>query len=138
MADPRDDVIFDGIEYEAITIPHDDTIVYDAEEVGGSAQVGLAVSLESSKLVTLAGNGENIYGRLNKVEPDGYAVVQYRGYVKLPGGDTATLTPGTKIVGDLGAASAEGYIQSVSTQDTVSRGVIIDASDPTEVVVYLE
>ena len=138
MSDPRADVRYDEIDAKQITIAHDNTIVYDIEEEGGSAQVGLAVSIESSGVVTLAGNGENVYGKLIKVEQDGFCVVQYRGYMQLPGGDGATLTAGLKIVGDLGAASAEGYIQVVSTQDTVSRGIIIDASDATAVWVYLE
>lgn len=138
MANPREAVSFEGIEYKAATIPHDATIVYDPLVEGGAAQVGLAVSIESSNVLTLAGDGENIYGKLIKVEPGGMAVVQYRGYVTLPGGSGATLTAGLKIVGDLGASSAEGYIQAVSTQDTVSRGIIIDASVATAVVVYLE
>lgn len=138
MSDPRADVRYDEIDAKQITIAHDNTIVYDIEEEGGSAQVGLAVSIESSGVVTLAGNGENVYGKLVKVEQDGFCVVQYRGYMQLPGGEGATLTAGLKIVGDLGASNAEGYIQVVSTQDTVSRGVIIDSSDATAVWVYLE
>jgi|SRR5688572_9934897 len=138
MSDPRADVRYNEIDTKQITIEHDATIVYDIEEVGGSAQVGLAVSIESNGVVTLAGNGENVFGKLIKVENDGFCVVQYRGFMQLPGGDSATLTAGLKIVGDLGAASAEGYIQAVSTQDTVSRGMIIDATDATGVWVYLE
>lgn len=138
MADPRNVVSFEGIGYTAYTYPHDNTIVYDADVVNGAAQVGLAVTLESDGTVSLVGDGEQVEGKLIKVEPGGFCVVQNGGVVTLPGGSGATLTAGTKIVGDLGPSSAEGYIQSVATQHTVSRGTIIDASDAAAVVVRLE
>lgn len=137
MADPRLSANLVGIGYQAVTIAHDDTIVYDATKAGGAAQVGLAVTIESSGTVSLVGDGENVFGKLVKVESDGFCVVQTGGYMTLPGGDGATLTAGLKIVGDLGAANAEGYIQAVSTQHTVSRGMIIDSSTATAVVVSL-
>lgn len=137
MADPRLSANLVGIGYQAVTIAHDDTIVYDATKAGGAAQVGLAVTIESSGTVSLVGDGENVFGKLVKVESDDFCVVQTGGYMTLPGGDGATLTAGLKIVGDLGAANAEGYIQAVSTQHTVSRGMIIDSSTATAVVVSL-
>lgn len=137
MADPREAVSHVGIGYFAQTYPHDNTIVYDATLAGGAAQVGLAVTLEASNAVSLVGDGEEVEGKLVKVEPGGICVVQTGGIMELPGGTTATLTPGTKIIGDL-LVAAEGYIQSVATQHTVSRGTIIDATDPTAVVVRLE
>ena len=138
MADPREAVIVDGIGYKAFTYVHDDTIVYDSAVLGGSAQVGLAVTLEDDKQVSLVGDGEQVEGLLVKVEPGGIAVVQTGGVAVFQGGSGATLTPGTKIVGALGVSSAEGYIKNVTTQHTVSRGTIIDAADPTEVRVRLE
>jgi hypothetical protein len=142
MTDPREDVRFEGIGYVAFTYNHDDTIVYDITEEGNSAQVGLAVTLESSGVVSLVGDGEQVEGKLVKVEPGGVAVVQVGGVMTLPGGSGATLTPGSKIVGDLGAASAEGYVQSAAAATAanavVSRGTIIDASVATAVVVRLE
>ena len=138
MSDPREAVSFLGIGYTAYTYPHDNTIVYDANVVGGSAQVGLAVTLETAGAVSLVGDGEEVEGKLIKVEPGGFCVVQTGGVMTLPGGSGATLTVGTKIVGDLGAASAEGYIQSVAAQHSVSRGTIIDPSTATAVVVRME
>lgn len=143
MADPREDVAFDSIDYRAVTYKHDDTIVYDATKAGGSAQVGLAVTLESNKTVSLVGDGESVEGRLVKVEPGGICVVQNRGYMKLPRGSSASLTPGKKIVGDL-LTAAEGYIREVATATAaelgVARGRVIDSSetdDGDEVVVEL-
>lgn len=137
MADPREAVNFEGIGYTAYTYPHDNTIVYDADLAYGAEQVGLAVTLESNGTVSLVGSGEQVEGKLVKVEPGGFCVVQTGGVVTLPGGTSATLTAGTKIVGDL-LVAAEGYIQSASTEHTVSRGTIIDSSDAENVVVRLE
>ena len=140
MADPRADVKYDGIGAQFVTYKHDDTIVFAATAVNGSAQVGLAVSLEDDEIVTLAGDGEAIEGKLIQVEPDGYCVVQVAGYMTLPGGTSADLTNGKKIVGDL-LVSAEGYIREVATATAaelgVARGRIIDNSTTTAVVVCL-
>lgn len=135
MADPRAAVNHLS-KYRAKTYPHDNTIVYSAAEENGSAQVGLAVTIESNNLISLVGSGEQVEGKLIKVESDGFCVVQVEGEMTLPGGTGATLTAGLKIVGDL-LEAAEGYIQAVSTEDTVSRGTIIDASTATAVVVRL-
>lgn len=140
MADPRAANSFNlgPHDHQVATFVHDSTIVYDADEEGGSAQVGLAVSIESSNVVTLAGSGENVLGKLLSVDADGFCSVQHSGFMTLPGGASATLTAGLKIVGDLGGGgSDEGYIQAVSTEDTVSRGMIIDSSTATAVVVLL-
>lgn len=142
MADPRAAVSYEGIGYEAETFEHDNTIVYDSTQENGSEQVGLAVTLEGSQTVSLVGDGENVLGRLVKVEQDGFCVVQTGGFMELPGGSGASLTEGKKIVGDLGAASAEGYIREVNTATAaelgVARGQIVDSSDATAVVVRLE
>jgi hypothetical protein len=114
--------------------------VYDATLAGGAAQVGLAVTLVASNQVSLVGDGEEVEGKLVKVEPGGFCVVQSGGTMELPGGTSATLTPGSKIVGDL-LVSAEGYIQSAAAgtaaHHVVSRGRILDASVTTAVVVSL-
>lgn len=141
MADPRAAVRYSEIGAQFVTYAHDNTIVYSATAVNGSAQVGLAVSLETNGTVTLAGDGECVEGKLIQVEPDGYCVVQVAGYMTLPGGDSATLTVGVAIVGDLGAASAEGYIRIAASgtagELVVCRGRIIDSSTTTATVVCL-
>lgn len=140
MADPREATSLIGIGYEAVTYPHDNTIVYDASLQGGSAQVGLAATLESANVVSLVGDGENVLGRIVKVEPGDIVVVQTHGHMELPGGDGATLTVGSKIVGDLGAASAEGYIRTVAASDAelaVAKGEIKDATTTTAVIVEM-
>lgn len=140
MADPRA-AVNNISKYRAQTYAHDATIVYDAAEEGGSAQVGLAVTQEGSQTVSLVGDGEQVEGKLIKVESDGLCVVQIEGDMELPGGDSATLTEGASIVGDLGAAAAEGYIRAVATGTAaelgVARGTIVDSSTATAVVVRL-
>jgi len=141
MSDPRAALSYNEIGALFVTYAHDDTIVYSATAVNGSAQVGLAVTLESDFTVTLSGDGEAVEGKLIQVEPDGFCVVQVAGYMTLPGGDSATLTNAAKIVGDLGAASAEGYIRSAASgtaaELVLARGRIIDNTTTTAVVVCL-
>lgn len=142
MSDPRLDVKYDDIKAEFVTFKIDNsTITYSATQVNGSAQVGLAVTLSGAETVELAGDGEDVVGKLISVDADGYCVVQTGGFMTFPGGSGATLTLGNKIVGDLGAASAEGYVRAVNTAVAaelgVARGMIIDASVTTAVVVRL-
>jgi hypothetical protein len=140
MADPRAAISFEGIKPVNVTYAHDESIVYSATAVNGSVSVGLAVSLVDDAEVTLAGDGEPLEGKLIKVEPDGFCVVQESGYMTLPGGTSATLTNGAKIVGDL-LVSAEGYIRAAASGTAaeliLARGRIIDNSDTEAVVVRL-
>jgi hypothetical protein len=141
MANPRNVTEYTGIDGVYATYSHDNTIVYSATEENGSAQVGLAVTIESDKTVTLIGDGEPVEGKLIKVEADGKCNVQVGGYMALPGGDGATLTIGQPIVGDLGAASAEGYIRaanSATAAETINaRGAIVDNDTTTAVMCRL-
>jgi len=140
MADPRSAVNLEGIGYESETFQIDNsTITYDANQPGGSEQVGLAVTLASANTVELVGDGEAVLGKLVQVDSDNFCTVQTGGNMTLPGGTGATLTLGKAIVGDLGAASAEGYIREVDTATAaelgVAKGEILDASTTTAVVV---
>lgn len=119
----------------------DSTITYSATAVNGSAQVGLAVTLSDDDTIGLVGDGEAVLGKLLQVDSDGFATVQIGGVMELPGGSGASLTLGKKIVGDLGAASAEGYIREVDTDTAAELGVahgrIENAATTTAVVVRL-
>lgn len=142
MADPRKAVKYDGIgaRYETFAIDNS-TITYDVTKDNGSAQVGLAVTLSGADTVALTADGQFVLGRLIKVEADGYATVQVGGCMALPGGSGASLTRGKAIVGDLGAASAKGYIREVDTATAaelgVCRGFIQNAGDTAAVIVCL-
>lgn len=142
MANPRDTV-----DYEAIAAPSDyatfltdnSTILYDADEENGSAQVGLAVTLSADKTIALCADAEFVLGKLVKVEADNKATVQVGGFMTLPGGTGAALTRGKRIVGDL-LVAAKGYIREVLVSDTGemgrARGFIID-DDATNPIVRL-
>lgn len=141
MSNPRAIVDFEGIQNYRFTVPYDNsTITYDATEDGGSSAVGLAATLNSSDQAALCADAEGILGKIISVEADGMVTIE-RGFVTLPGGASATLTRMKAIVGDLGAASAKGYIREVDTSTAAELGVmdgrIIDPSTTTAVVVYL-
>lgn len=145
MADPRLTVKYDEIKPEGASdvtyIIDNTTIVYSASAVGGSASVGLAVTFSGNNTIALCADGDAVLGKLILVEPDGKAHVQELGHMTLPGGASATLTRGTKIVGALGAASAKGYIRSAASATAAElvkcRGFIHDVADSTAVGVAL-
>ena len=117
------------------------TITYDASKAGGSAQVGLAVTFSAANTVALAADGDAVIGKLILVESDDKANVMTHGTMTLPGGASATLTLGAKIVGALGASSAKGYIRSAASATAAelvkARGFIDNAATATAVVVTL-
>lgn len=143
MSDPRATVVLDDVgEFEAYTFLIDNsTITYSSSQVNGSASVGLAVKLSAAKTVALAGDGDAVIGKLIQVFADNTATVQVGDILVLPGGNGATLTLGTAIVGALNASSAAGYIRSAASGTAAElikcRGAIIDAGTTTAVKVLM-
>lgn len=148
MADPRLKVGFEEIGAVFASFKIDgDTIAYDATKGGGSASVGLAVTLSADDTIALCADGDMVLGKLVQVEADGVATVQIAGGMTLPAGEGANVTVGKRIVGDLGAANAKGYIQELAdaangdaaeiNAAVKARGVIINNDDTTAVVVIL-
>lgn len=113
-----------GVDEDAIlTVKIDNaTITYDATKAGASAQVGLAVTWSADDTIALCADGDYVLGKLLRVTDDLFAAVQVEGFCQLAGGNAATLTRGTAIVGALGAASAKGYIRSVNTAVAAEMG----------------
>jgi len=107
------------------------TILFDRTLANGSAQAGLAVGLKAAvqNIVELVADAQAVLGQLLRVEPDGVCVVRVGGYAQLPGGLSASLTRGNKIVGALGTASARGYIRDAVAAESPKAGHLI--SDPT-------
>lgn len=142
MSDPRAivDHIGNDAHYETYIIDNS-TITYSATAAGGSASVGLAVTLSTDDTVALTADGNLVLGRLESVSADNFCRIQDGGYMALPGGDSATLTLGEAIVGALGAANAKGYIRAVATGTAAelghARGQIINNNTTTAVVVKL-
>jgi len=142
MANPRKIVSNDGVDFGSATYQIDaSTITYLATATGGSASVGLAVTLSADDTVALAADGDAIEGKLLTVEADGICTVQVDGYCTFPGGSAATLTRGVNIVGALGAASAKGYIRAAASGTAAElikcRGRIINNGVTTAVTVDL-
>lgn len=141
MSDPRKTVLNDGVEGPNRTRKIDNsTITYDKTKAGGSAQVGLAVTLSADDTVALAADGDAVLGELLLVEADNFCTVRENGPVKLPAGTGASLTLGKKIVGAL-LSSAKGYIREVATGTAAelgkARGYITNNDDTAAVVVEL-
>jgi hypothetical protein len=140
MPDPRNVISVESIDANYVTLLTDNaTIVYDATQIDGAAvtTIGFAVSLSAASTVQLTADAQGVIGRLNLVESDNKATVQFEGFMRLPGGLAATLTLASSIVGATGAAAARGYIRSaagaVAAELILMRGRIIDNSDTTNV-----
>lgn len=142
MPNPRNIRGYENLGYQGVTFAYDSTIVYSALQPNGSVSVGLAVTIVSNGTVGLCADADPVHGKLISVHADGNCTVQVDGGVVLPGGLAATLTPKSKIVGALGAASAKGYIRSVAAatlaEVAVARGFIIDSATATAVAVWLD
>lgn len=150
ITDVRAVLAFDEHDANCITLKHGSTITYAATSSGGSASVGLAVTMAggTDQTVDLAADAEHVYGKLIKVESDGYCTVQRRGVVTLPAGSGASVTVGKRVVGALGASSAKGYIRELAAATSGSaaeinaaveaRGKILDNDTTTAVVVDLD
>lgn len=140
MPDPRNVIRLEGVHEGRASYKIDGvTITYDATQPNGSAAVGKAVTFSADDTVALTADGDAVVGKLVGVEPDGTAVVQDEGYATLPGGQGATLTRGSAIVGALGASSAKGYIRSAASATAAElikcRGMITNAGTPAATVV---
>jgi len=123
---------YTDINYDAITMKIDNaTIVFDATQVRGASatMIGKAVSYAAAAdTVQLCSDGDALAGVLLEVFADGFCTVQHRGFVAIPAGLSATVTPGTQAVGATGTAAAKGYIRnanSATAAELVRRGPII-------------
>lgn len=140
----REDTSLEGIGYEGVTLKADNSgdIVYDATQPYGSAAVGRAVMMSGNRQIRLVGDGQAIYGKLLKVEPDGMCTVQDDGKCHLPAGAGAVITVDSKVVGDLGAGGARGFIRNVDAavlaEVAAARHIIMDVGDPTRTWVNLD
>lgn len=122
MANPRNIVRYDDQHFVSDKFKHDGTIVFNELLSGGSAQVGLAVTLTADDTVGLTQDGNMVLGVIILVEGDGKCAVQIGGNMKIPRGTGATVTRGEKIVGALGPTSARGYVRAVATGTAAELG----------------
>lgn len=147
----RKQVDYTDIRYDAITMKIDGvTILHDGTQARGAAATMLdkAVSLSANDTVQLAADGEAVFGKLLKVESDGFCSVQRWGMATFPAGAAAGVLLGRSIVGALGAGAARGYIrqavsagaayaQAEAVEQARGYGSIVNNADTTAVVVDL-
>jgi hypothetical protein len=142
VANPRAVVDTEGIGSRRITQIADGSIVFNAALANGSAQAGLAVQQTGNNTVGLTLDATEVIGRLERVHPDGMCVVQVEGGCMLPGGNAATLTAGSQIVGALlpaGQGGGGGGIRAaVVAESHNARGRIVNAAVTTAVQVMLD
>lgn len=138
----RDQVAYDDIRYDGITMKIDNsTIVFDASKANGAdaTMIGKAVTLSGNDTVALAADGDAVFGKLLKVEPGNFCSVQRWGFAALP--SSGTITRGTGIVGALGPSSAKGYIRSAASATAAElgkqRGTVVNIADTAAVWVDL-
>lgn len=132
MVDSRSDVAFDNIGELRVTYLADSSLPFSRDASGGNVDVGKAVQITAAKTVGLVTAATHrVHGRLDRVEPDGKAVVKVRGFVPLVA--AGALAAGVQVIGAAGGniAAATGG----ATEKPV--GEVIDGSDPTRVMVFL-
>lgn len=133
---------YDGLESDYVTLMiDDDTITFDEDEEGGSAQVGLAVKISGADEVALVADADPVYGELILVEGDGGCLVKKSGFVTLPGGTSHGITAGIRgIVGCL-LVSAKGYVRASASGTAAelenARGVCVNAATATALKIDL-
>jgi hypothetical protein len=118
------------------------TITFDRTLPGGAtaAMLNKAVSLSADGTVQLTSDAEAVVGKLLLVEADLRCTVQTGGVCTLPGGLSATLTRGNKIIGATGTAGAKGFIRipaASSAEAILARGQIWASDTATAVEVNL-
>jgi hypothetical protein len=141
MADPRKAVIYTDIDRLPLSYKYDGSIVYDATKAGGSASVGLAVTLTGANQVGLGTDGARLEGELELVEGDGFCTVNTRGGMGLPA--AGVLANGSKVVcganGQIRVAVVPGgaYAQGTATDQANGRGEVVDGSVAADIQIIL-
>ena len=113
------------------------TITYDRTKPNGAEQVGLWCSLSDDMEIQLAADGDELVGKLTKVQANGLGVVDYdAALIKVNPGASVTLVRGRGLVGALGASSARGYVRNPVLADTeagrverlIARGTVLSVA----------
>ena len=90
------------------------TIKYDVTKPNRSDAVGKAYTINADGKAELAGDGDQIDGKVNHVDDANNITAAYLfAGLRLPIGDSATVAKGDKLVGALGPSSAKGYVKTV-------------------------
>lgn len=139
----RDDIGYDQVLAQGKYVPgviDASTITWSALAERGSTVVDRAVALVvgTNDAFKLAADGEQIAGRLERVEADGKCSVQVGGFMELPAG--GTLARRASVVGAVVGGTAGGIRVKAATPDTgeaePGRGVVWNNAVALKTVVY--
>lgn len=110
-------------------------IAYDATVRNGSPHVGKAVARAGEGLIDLTNDGTEVFGKLLKVEPDGYCTIQEQGYGSLP--FTGSMTYGDKsfVVGSATRGSVKAGTAVTNVVNQSVQPICADPKDATRVIV---
>src|ERR1051326_8989488 len=104
MANPRAQVSFRQVRPTRDSYKADGTtVLYDATQNNGSAQVGMAVSMTNvDRTVKLAADAQRCIGTIEHVEADLVCAVWVGDYVSFPVNGGGSLAAGTRVCGAAG------------------------------------
>lgn len=102
-------------------------IVYDPTAKNGSPHVGKAVYRAGEGTVDLTNDGTEVFGKLQKVEPDGYCSIMDQGYDSLP--FTGAMAYGDKSF-VVGSATRGSVKAGTAVTNVVNQCVMPIAADP--------
>lgn len=131
MADQR----YKRINAHETTFEGTGQIVYDANAKNGSPHVGKAVARAGQGTVDLTNTGTEVFGKLIKVEPDGYCTIQEQGYCDLPFTGAMVYGDNSGVVGSAtrGSVKANTAVANVVNQSV--QPICADPMDATRVIV---
>ena len=109
------------------------TIKYDVTKPNRSDAVGKAYTINADGKAELAGDGDQIDGKVNHVDDANNITAAYMfGGLRLPLGDGETVAKGDKLVGALGPSSAKGYVKTAPAATALAALVTADIDTDAE------
>lgn len=142
MAIPRNTVDHRDVNPKRqLTFPADGvTIIYSKAAAKGHAGAGwAAVGLSSDNTVELVDDGDQVFGELLLVEPDGMCTVRTEGVSYFKGGTEATFTLSRGVIGAL-RSSARGYVKGVTVatqnEEDIEFGRVSNDTDADAIEVH--
>lgn len=109
-----------GVAY--VTMPLDKTTITVIGKDHDSAK-GKAIALTGNNTVGYGSDGDPIFGVIRKVESDGYATVQVKGFA-------CNITASEAAIGKFAAVDGSGGIKSAA-DSVIGRGYITSVDDTT-------
>jgi hypothetical protein len=112
---------FDNLHRQAVTMKCHASLTYEAAAQHGTSHAGKAVEMSGQGEVRLVQTGNEVFGILEKIEPDGMATIQDEGYGEVPYTGTLSYTEndngviGGSTAGSVAIAAAAPAVGAVRT-----------------------